>query len=61
MAAEPELLRGNRRGSSAASLAWGSEALGCLDRQERMSTPKVTVLAPLGSCNSPPVTTVSCN
>lgn len=57
MAAEPELLREN----SAASVAQGSEALGCLDRQEIMSTPKVTVLAPLGSCNSPTVTTVSCN
>lgn len=57
MAAEPELLRDN----SAASVAQGSEALGCLDRQEIMSAPKVTVLAPLGSCNSPTVTTVSCN
>lgn len=54
MAAEPELLRGNR----AASLAKGSEA-SRLPGQEMMLTLKGTVLAPLGSCNNPTVTTVS--
>lgn len=57
-AAEPELLRGNRRGNRAARLAKGSEALGLPGQTGDNVSPK-GVLAPLGSCNSPTVTTVS--